>query len=150
MYVEEKSIQKLVNIYVAFDGTEFESINDCEAYENAHIMEKPEVQAAEKLRLPWLDNTVPIEPILMKKSYIWYKLYTKEEFETLKAAYQYNMWDRAGNNYPTGFPTLVCVASNKEPYVNAQTSTLKTLDELQNKIEVLFDKLGITVTFEAS
>lgn len=128
---EIKMVKQEVTTYIAEDGQVFSTEFDCLKHEE-ELEKKRRIEEAEKLRIEKLDNMIPINYDGLPNDYNcfnWYKLNTKEDFETLIEAY------RNGNlEEPENFPTLYCVETcGYEPYEDESYSydlvTCKTCTE---------------------
>ena len=139
-----KIIEQKVITYVADDGTEFRTENECKDYETKQFS-KYIIEAAEKLRITELDEHLPLSNDgLMNENntFRWYKLDNEADFETLNKAY--------GNELskPEHFPEVMCVETvGYEAYMDDAYSyditTCRTITEN------FWKKLGYKVTFEA-
>jgi len=128
---EIKMVKQEVTTYIAEDGQVFSTEFDCLKHEE-ELEKKRRIEEAEKLRIEKLDNMIPINYDGLPNDnncFNWYKLNTKEDFETLIEAY------RNGNlEEPENFPTLYCVETcGYEPYEDESYSydlvTCKTCTE---------------------
>lgn len=88
MKVETKAIIQEVPVYIADDGTEFNTEAECRDYEVKNEM-KPKIEKAEKLRIIKLDNVMPLidEELNEDHTYIWYKLTNENDFRIVNEAY---------------------------------------------------------------
>lgn len=128
---EIKMVKQEVTTYIAEDGQVFSTEFDCLKHEE-ELEKKRRIEEAEKLRIEKLDNMIPINYDGLPNDnncFNWYKLNTKEDFETLIEAY------RNGNlEEPENFPALYCVETcGYEPYEDESYSydlvTCKTCTE---------------------
>lgn len=88
--VEKKEMVEQITItYVAEDGMEFSSESECKKHE-ASILRKKLIEEAEKLRIPKLDDRLPLSndgTMNENNSFRWYKLESEADFKTVNKAY---------------------------------------------------------------
>ena len=71
-----------VPVYIADDGTEFNTEAECWEYE-VQNKRKTQIEKAEKLRITELDDVIPLinEDTSVAYVYRWYKLTNKKDFK---------------------------------------------------------------------
>ena len=100
-----------VPVYIADDGTEFNTEAECWEYE-VQNKRKTQIEKAEKLRITELDDVIPLinEDTSVAYVYRWYKLTNKKDFKIVDEAYNCG-WDFAE---PLKYPSIMCVESYSE------------------------------------
>ena len=147
MRIKKATIAKVITIYIANDGTEFESEYDCKKYEeelNKNKLRAERIAKAETLRIPELDNVMPLCDEGMpneNNTYRWYKLETEDDYYALLDIYPC---------YPhraEQFPDIVCIENcDCEPY--SDDAYAYYLSEIKRTTERFWDRLGYKLTFE--
>lgn len=108
MRIEKREKTVYEEIYIADDGTQFDTERHCLNYEKEIKMQKNE-NNAEKLRVHELDDLMPLidTETYEDHEYVWYKLESEKDFNTLKEAFEYSK----DFTVPDGYPTFYCVES---------------------------------------
>ena len=108
MRIEKREKKVYEEIYIADDGTQFDTKRHCLEYEKEIEMCK-KAKSAEKLRIRELDDMMPLINVETYENheYVWYKLKNEKDFNTLKEAFEYSK----DFTVPDGYPTLYCVES---------------------------------------
>ena len=104
----EKYVKQLVEVerevYVTDDGKEFKTERECINYEK-NLLKEREIEAAEKLRIPDLDEFLPLDTdglVNDNNTFRWYKVRSEEEFNILNAAYEEAL------TKPDNYPEIIC------------------------------------------
>lgn len=140
---ETKIIEQKIITYVADDGTEFRTESECKDYEVKQFS-KYLIEAAEKLRIPELDEYLPLSNDgLMNENntFRWYKLNNETDFEIVNKAYGNSL------NTPESYPEVMCVETvGDEAYMDyAYNYNMETCKKIT---ENFWKELGVKVTFE--
>ena len=135
----KKIIEQTIYTFVAEDGKEFNSEYECKKYEKI-LEKKAAIEAAEKLRMPELDDKLPLSyDVNENNSFRWYKVENKEAFDTVNKAYVNSL------QAPSHYPEIMCVESY-EPYEDDGYSC--TLTGLKATTEEFWKMKGLKVTLE--
>lgn len=104
--------------------------------------ERKAIEAAEKFRLPELDDKLPLDyDVNENNSFRWYKLSKKDDFDAVNKAYA------NGLKEPTHYPEIMCVETvGGEPYEDDAYSY--NMSTCRATTEEFWNRLGFKVTFE--
>ena len=139
---ETKIIEQKVVTYVADDGTEFRTENECKDYETKQFS-KYIIEAAEKLRITELDEHLPLSNdglINENNTFRWYKLTNETDFATVNKAYGNSL------NVPESYPEIMCVETvGYEAYMDdAYSYNMGTCKKIT---EIFWKELGYEINF---
>ena len=138
---EKRTVEQLINIYIAEDGKEFSTRVHCENYERE--LEDARLRAgAEKLELKELDIyplDIDAQYISDAHSFAWYKVNNAEEFATILKAY--NMDDFALKVYPE----IICV---EHEGTWGRDAWLHKLSDMKESTIYFWKKHGFEVEFK--
>lgn len=143
----EKYVKQLVEVerevYVTDDGKEFKTERECINYEK-NLLKEREIEAAEKLRIPDLDEFLPLDTdglVNDNNTFRWYKVRSEEEFNILNAAYEEAL------TKPDNYPEIICVETvGFEPYMDDAYDY--HMGRMMKNTKEFWKKLGYKVTFE--
>ena len=143
MRTEIKKEQVEREVYVTDDGKEFKTEKECINYEK-NLLKEREIEAAEKLRIPDLDEFLPLDTdglVNDNNTFRWYKVKNKEDFDILNTAYKEAL------TRPDNYPEIICVETvgyipHMDDAYNYHTSRM--MEDTKN----FWKKLGYKVTFE--
>lgn len=156
MKIEKREKTVYEEIYIADDGTQFDTKRHCLEYEKEIKMRK-KANDAEKLRIYKLNDVIPLIDVetCENRKYAWYKLESEKDFNTLKEAFEYSK----DFTIPDGYPTLYCVESFG--YDNIYVESLGygniykddnvwtcTLNECKDAAVEFWERFGYKLTFE--
>lgn len=132
-----------VPVYIADDGTEFNTEAECWDYE-VEYGNKPKIEKAEKLRIIELDNVMPLidEELNEEHTYIWYKLTNEDDFRSVNEVYS-DGWNFAK---PLKYPSIMCVKSDTRDYYGNAYCYL--LSDCKQATEKFWKQMGYKVTIE--
>lgn len=139
---EKRMVEQLINTYIAVDGKEFNTMADCENYEDK-LQEKKIKAEAEKLELKELDIyplDIDAQYISDAHSFAWYKVNNAEEFETILKAY--NMDDFG---YLKVYPETICV---EHEGAWGRDAWLHKLSDMKESTIYFWKKHGFDVEFK--
>ena len=146
MRIEKRERTVYEEIYIADDGTQFDTERHCLNYEKEIKMQKNE-NNAEKLRVHELDDLMPLidTETYEDHEYVWYKLESEKDFNTLKEAFEYSK----DFTVPDGYPTFYCVESfgYDNIYANDNAWTC-TLNECKDAAVEFWERFGYKLTFK--
>lgn len=143
----EKVVEQKVMFYVATDGNMFRTEKECKDYEN-ELVRKSHIAEAEKLRVPELDDVMPLltDGGNPNHSFRWYKLESERDFETLRRACDI---DGYGHIYePSSYPELYCVEffDSGDPYLDEPYGV--ELQECREDTLRFWTQMGYKITLE--
>ena len=145
MKKERRTITTERTIFIAEDGKEFTTEKECKAYEvllQKQKTKKELIAAAEKLRIPDLDEIVPLNTdanCSENNTFRWYRLNSIEDFNVFEAIYPYYL------SPPMEYPTIMCIENcSQEPYEDDGFST--TLEAIKHMTISFWDRLGYEVS----
>ncbi len=132
-----------VPVYIADDGTEFNTEAECWDYE-VENENKSKIEKAEKLRIIELDNVMPLinKELYEDHTYIWYKLTNENDFRSVNEAYL-DGWNFAK---PLKYPSIMCVKSDTGDYYGNAYNYL--LSDCKQATEKFWKQMGYKVTIE--
>lgn len=145
MRIEKREKKVYEEIYIADDGTQFDTKRHCLEYEKEIEMCK-KAKDAEKLRIRELDDVIPLidVEIYENREYVWYKLENEKDFNTLKEAFEYSK----DFTVPDGYPTLYCVESFGYDNIYEDDNTWTcTLNECKDAAVEFWERFGYKLTF---
>lgn len=136
---EKRIVEEEVRTYIACDGTEFSSENECLRYEEKLRIEES-IDKIQELRIDSLNDLMPLTNDGYTEEhyiYTWFELEDEEDYENLKAAF-------TGNNFPDelSYPEKVCVEINNEYDYNSD-SYLYTLNDVIENAKDFFERFGL-------
>ena len=147
MRKEKRTITTERTIFIAEDGKEFTTEIECNAYEVRLQKQRTKqelIAAAEKLRIPDLDEVIPLScdaDQCENHTYRWYRLNSIGDYNILEAIYPYYL------NAPNEYPTIMCIENcGQEPYEDDGFST--TLKTIKHITISFWDKLGYEVSLK--
>lgn len=140
--IVEEVVRRQVCKFIAFDGKEFKTKNECEMYE-MRILRNQQIDKSEKLRIYELTEVIPV---VVKDAdpaayFRWYKIESEDDFKLLEGIYDY-VFDE---NEPQTYPDIVCIETDD---IYATTGYAYYLSDMKEYIEDLFDKMGYEVEFK--
>lgn len=106
-----KYVETEVDVFVANDGKQFETEQECLDYE-AQLEEREKRRA--QLLIPELDDLLPLSNDLdngYDHTYQWYRVNSKDDFELLNENYRYALVE------PEVYPDIICVQEYADDYV---------------------------------
>ena len=128
MRIEKREKKVYEEIYIADDGTQFDTKRHCLEYEKEIEMCK-KAKSAEKLRIRELDDMMPLINV---------ETYIKTVFEYSKDF-----------TVPDGYPTLYCVESFGYDNIYEDDNTWTcTIDECKDAAVKFWGKFGYKLIFE--
>lgn len=138
---EVKMVKKEIKIYVADDGTEFNSNVECAKYE-AELKREKLLEAAKSLEIEDLDNELPIntDGLPNENNYFtWYKIKDAEDFEIVDNLYN--------NSLQTldSYPEIICVETDNW---DNDSAWMVKLTDCKRDTEDFWLHLGYEVTFK--
>ena len=138
---EKRIIEQTICTFVAENGEEFDSQYECMKYEKEQE-KKAAIEAAEKLRMPELDDKLPLSyDVNENNSFRWYRVENEEAFDTVNKAYANSL------QAPSHYPEIMCVETvGYEPYEDDGYSC--TLTDLKATTEEFWQIMGFKVTLE--
>ena len=133
-------------IYIAEDGTEFDTKQKCSSYEFRKKKEKL-IEATEKLRIEDLDEVIPLvdSEISENNMFRWYKVNNKDDYEVLKKACVgcYTNLTKEPKNYPEIICLEMCDYEEFRGCIYDYT-----LSECKTTTENFWKNFGYKVTIE--
>lgn len=141
--IKKKFIEEETRVYVAEDGTEFETEKACRDYEDK-ILHPVNIKQAEKLRIKYLDGVIPLSNSGLtdeNNTFRWYKVENKEDASILNDAYRIKF------KPSLVYPEIICIeTAGYEPYKDdAYAYHVTNLKEIT---ENFWKKLGYRVVIE--
>lgn len=140
-YVKQR-VEEDLEVYIANDGEEFENETECIFYEN-NLEKERKINAAEKLRIPNLDELTPLSVnglVDENNTFRWYKVKNEDEFNILNMAYLNDL-------QPDNYPEIICVETiGYEPYKDQAYDY--HMSRMMEDTKDFWEKLGYKVTFE--
>lgn len=132
-----------IPVYIADDGTEFNTKAECWEYE-VQNKRKAQIEKAKKLRITELDDVMPLvdEEMYINDTYIWYKLTNENDFKIVAEAYD------GSRNFtePLKYPSIMCVESQIGEYYGDTYNYL--LSDCKLATECFWKQMGYKVTIE--
>lgn len=130
-------------IYVAEDGKEFNSAEECKRYEEEQEFERG-LERIDKYRIEEMDGQIPLDDdarYSFSFYYRWYRVRNEKELKEIQDVYKEDM-------PPINkFPTAICMEMTDRIYQYADIYCTP-LDHVKFITEEFFEKLGIKVSFE--
>lgn len=143
MKCEVKTKEVEIKTWIADDGREFKTESECRWYER-NLKRGKYIEQAEKLRIPELDDTIPLDGQALpseNNNYRWYKVGSIEDIEVLEGAYGEKLVDISS------FPEIVCIEYNGgEDYCGDAYSY--SLHDIMLETKDFFEKVGMKVEFK--
>ena len=130
-------------VYIAEDGTQFDSKWKCQKYEEEVRFENAQA-AIEKYHIEDLDNKTPISDsgdTCDTYEYLWYRVPDAAAEAEISNCYKEAMSNIKIKEYPE-------VIAIEDPGVDAEYAF--TLSDMKELTESFFNELGIKVTFQGS
>lgn len=146
MRIEKREKKVYEEIYIADDGTQFDTKRHCLEYEKEIEMCK-KAKDAEKLRIRELDDVIPLidVEIYENREYVWYKLENEKDFNILKEAFEYSIVFTV----PDCYPILYCVESFGYDNIYEDDNTWTcTINECKDAAVEFWGKFGYKLTFK--
>ncbi len=145
MRIEKREKTVYEEIYIADDGTQFDTKHHCLEYEKKIEMCK-KTKDAEKLRIRELDDVIPLIDVetYTEHEYVWYKLESEKDFNILKEAFEHSI----DFTVPDGYPTLYCVESFDYDFIyESDNIWTYTLNECKDAAVEFWERFGYNLTF---
>lgn len=131
-----------VKVYVADDGMEFYTREECDIYE-FNKGKKKFKELTDKLRIKELNGTIPLNDDGLPNDmndFRWYKIKDKQDFDFLKRTYNCNF------DEPSSYPDIICVEVDKcFPY---DSCCNYNMTDINKTVSDFYKKLGYRVIFE--
>ena len=139
---EKRTVEQLINTYIAEDGKEFDTMVDCENYERE--LEDAKLRAgAEKFEIKELEDTYPLDAeggeVPENHCYKWYKVNNTEELNTVA-----NLYNADFGEFKT-YPQTICVEYD---YYYDECRWIYTLSDMQRQTIEFWGKHGFDVEFK--
>lgn len=115
IFMEKRSVERMMKkeVYVAFDGKEFDSELSCTEYEEELKQEKLEKETGEKLRIKTPVDFPSMINIYNNHEYLLFLIRTEEDLDLFIKTYKY--WFSRLENYPEvnkdnfSYPEVLCI-----------------------------------------
>lgn len=141
--IRKKFIEEEIKLYVAEDGTEFETKKACRNYEDM-ILHPANIKQAEKLRIKYLDEVIPLSDSGLtdeNNTFRWYNVENEEDASILNDAYRIKF------KPSLVYPEIICIeTAGYEPYKDDAYAYHVT--NLKGITENFWKKLGYRVVIE--
>lgn len=133
---------KTVNekIYIANDGTEFMTIDECEEYESK--LQNNKRKKIDHKRIAELDGCIPYMEYVNSDShdYFWYNIETEEELKMLNEAYYFV------SDCDTELPETICVEVEALDYLDYNSDCYwSTLSNMIENLNIFFKNVGYEI-----
>ena len=141
MRVEDRLVKNTITVYVAMDGKEFASEEQCKEYED-NLKRKQVVEKAEMMRIKHLDGVNPLDIDGMARDeqrHTWFGLKDEQDWKTLKAA----CVGKIKGDMPETYPCIICLEEEGDVYGDYPWAY--TLDEMLKATKCFWEKFGYEV-----
>ena len=131
---------KTVNVYIANDGTEFMTIDECEEYESK--LQNNKRKKIDHKRIAELDGCIPYMEYVNSDShdYFWYNIETEEELKMLNEAYYFV------SDCDTELPETICVEVEALDYLDYNSDCYwSTLSNMIENLNIFFKNVGYEI-----
>lgn len=148
MKIKEKLVKTVVPVYVAEDGTEFETVMDCEKHESNKRREKL-IEEAKKLRLE--ASICPLDTngseINDNNYFSWYEIKDRKDYLALARVFP----EQLRENYELpSYPDIMCVETSYygegDEYSETADRYISYLSAMKNDCVKFWEKFGYECT----
>lgn len=146
---EERVVVSNYTVYIANDGTEFDSERACEMHEICAEIDRTEKEV-EDIRLPFCAAPLNYDGYTDEDHCEWYKVNNENDYQKLIDYYRARTADEVSIDRPSAYPSVICVSEDVSwtaPY-EVEYACGYTLDDMKKTAEGFFAHFGITVKFE--
>lgn len=143
---EERTIKDVFNVYIAEDGTEFETERECKRYEQNVIRER-QLKLLDKFMCHELEDLIPIHYDASFSefcNYTWFKADNEEELNELEELLGEKL---RANWVENTFPFYICIETEDE-FSGWASEYQYTLDESKQIAQNYFKKFGLEIEFK--
>ncbi len=109
MRTEDRLVENKIKVYVAMDGKEFTSEEECKDYEY-NLQRKEVIEKAETMRIKELEGFLPLDisgNMASEWCHSWFACNSRKDLVTLYDAYG----DGIDGFMPDAFPCIICIES---------------------------------------
>ena len=133
---------KTVNekIYIANDGTEFMTIDECKEYESG--LQNNKRKKIDHKRIAELDGCIPYMEYVNSDShdYFWYNIETEDELKMLNEAYYFV------SDCDAKLPAIICVETEALGYTDYNSDCYwSTLSNMIENLNIFFKNVGYEI-----
>lgn len=145
---KSRMIEEKYEVFVAEDGTTFDTARECVNYEKKRKQRKF-IEEAEKLRIEKLDNVIPVTDIEHQEdnNYSWYAVQNKDDLDLIaKACGYHNINDASIIEF--NCPEILCIETLDYAEEYEGEIYCYTLSNIMENIKEFMENFGYKVKFE--
>lgn len=145
---KSRMIEEKYEVFVAEDGTTFDTASECVNYEKKRKQWKF-IEEAEKLRIEKLNNVMPVTDIEHREDnkYSWYTIRNKGDLDLIAKACGYHNFDEA-SPIEINCPEILCVETLDYAEEYEGEIYCYTLSSIMENIKEFMEEFGYKVEFE--